>query len=120
MKCFICRRSYRSGGGLVYDGTMTRGRACQSCADNAVRIVPTVSKAAMCSDCDQAASVCEGCVQARERRSRVSVDVKALAKQLRARAKAYREGGDMDQDYIIGKVEAMESAATFLESRRWA
>jgi hypothetical protein len=126
MNCGICGKNYRSGGGLVFDASLTQKRACQKCADKALRIMPSINTTACC--CGQTASVCEACCQKREHASKVNRDIKNIAKGLRARATAYKSenqarldklGASFVNDFMDGKVEALEDAATFIETGKW-
>jgi hypothetical protein len=65
VKCKICSRSYRTGGGLVYvmsDGLLTRVRACMACAARAISFVPA---ATVCVSCGAGAVLCEACARKR-------------------------------------------------------
>lgn len=123
--CGICKETYRSGGGMVYNNEMSLVRACQNCASKAIRIcLTTMDVQCVVTGCKHPATYCDGCVLKKERQAKIDKSVKSIAKQLRARARAYAidtsgESKAGENDYITGKIEALEDAASFLESGKW-
>lgn len=120
--CGVCKEKYRSGGGYVYtaiDNQLARVRACLPCSKRSISVV-FGSPPTLCS-CGQLATKCDGCVDKKLDKVKTGGENEAIAKQLEARALAYREAdsGVGAGDFIDGKIEATEDAAAFVRSGKW-
>jgi hypothetical protein len=120
--CGICKETYRSGGGMVYNNEMDVVRACQKCANKAIRIcLTTMEVQCVVTGCKGLATYCDGCVHKKEHAAKIDKSVKGVAKQLRARAAAYKPSlkAKPGDEFLTGLIQALEDSASFLESGKW-
>jgi len=114
--CGVCLGTYRGAGGRVYvssSGRFEAVRACPDCKRGAIRLAPSVVRAA-CA-CGGEATVCDGCARARADRSD---GVARALNELQGRLRGYRAAAlpGVDASFAAGLIAGLESAIATLRA----
>lgn len=121
--CPACGRGHIKGRRVLVptrDGRLIRKLVCLQCASRAERILTVVSaKSCMVSECPEAAHVCTKHVAeavTRERESSLAIATDTVRAMLRA-LKLVAEREPDAHEFLMGKVEGIESALEVLERK---